>query len=166
MPIPVATLDALRSFPVQLGQFYAAIPEAYRNWQPPSWDGIPGESFSALGQVCHVRDIEIDGYQVRVRRMLEEDAPFLESLDGHALAAARSYAQADSREALAAFRAARVQTLRMIETAGDSALRRTGHFEGYGPVTLQGVVHFLCSHDQQHLACLQWLHGKLLCEAN
>ena len=28
-------------------------------------------------------------------------------------------------------------------------------FEGYGPVTLAALVHYLCSHDQQHLAGLQ-----------
>jgi hypothetical protein len=34
-------------------------------------------------------------------------------------------------------------------------------FEGYGPVTLRALVHYLCSHDQQHLAGLQWLLGKI-----
>jgi hypothetical protein len=28
-------------------------------------------------------------------------------------------------------------------------------------VTLRALVHYLCSHDQQHLAGLQWLLGKL-----
>jgi hypothetical protein len=26
---------------------------------------------------------------------------------------------------------------------------------------MRGLVHFLCSHDQQHLAGLQWLLGKI-----
>ncbi len=30
-----------------------------------------------------------------------------------------------------------------------------------GPTTLRGLVHYLCSHDQQHLAGLQWLLGKI-----
>ena len=34
-------------------------------------------------------------------------------------------------------------------------------FEGYGPLTLRALVHYLCSHDQQHLAGLQWLLGKI-----
>jgi hypothetical protein len=34
-------------------------------------------------------------------------------------------------------------------------------FEGYGRVTLRGLVHYLCSHDQQHLSGLQWLLGKI-----
>jgi hypothetical protein len=38
---------------------------------------------------------------------------------------------------------------------------RTAFFEGYGPLTLRSLVHYLCSHDQQHLAGLQWLLGKI-----
>jgi hypothetical protein len=38
---------------------------------------------------------------------------------------------------------------------------RRALFDGYGPLTLRGLVHFLCSHDQQHLAGLQWLMGKI-----
>ena len=80
------TLCALADFPEQLEKFYNAIPAGFRNWIPDSWDGIPSESFSAIGQVCHVRDIELDGYHVRIQRTLSEDEPTLESLDGYALA--------------------------------------------------------------------------------
>jgi hypothetical protein len=38
---------------------------------------------------------------------------------------------------------------------------RTAVFEDYGPVTMRSLVHYLCSHDQQHLAGLQWLLGKI-----
>jgi hypothetical protein len=34
-------------------------------------------------------------------------------------------------------------------------------FEGYGETTLRGLVHYLCSHDQQHLAGMQWLLGRI-----
>jgi hypothetical protein len=40
-------------------------------------------------------------------------------------------------------------------------LARRAEFEHYGPVTLRGLIHYLCSHDQQHLAGLQWLLGKI-----
>ncbi len=38
---------------------------------------------------------------------------------------------------------------------------RTGEFDGYGSLTVRGLVHYLCSHDQQHLAGMQWLLGKI-----
>ena len=156
-----ATLQAMADFPRQLELFYTAIPESHRNWTPSSWDGIPSETFSALGQVCHVRDIEIDGYHVRIQRTLAEDKPLLASLDGYELERERAYAAADAREALAAFRAARAKTMELLAGLTPEALERRAEFEGYGALTLRSLVHYLCSHDQQHLAGLQWLLGKI-----
>jgi hypothetical protein len=156
-----ATLQAMADFPRQLEQFYAAIPESHSNWTPASWDGIPSETFSALGQVCHVRDIEIDGYHVRFQRTLTEANPVLESLDGYVLEKERDYAAADAREALAAFRTARLKTMAMLSNVTPQQLDRRAQFEGYGALTLRSLAHYLCSHDQQHLAGLQWLLGKI-----
>ena len=156
-----ATLQALAAFPSQLETFYDAVPANYRHWAPSSWEGIPSETLTALEQVCHVRDIEADGYQVRFRRTLEEDKPLLESLDTYALARERRYGDADARRALADFRDARARTVRMLSALDASAFDRSAEFEGYGTVTLRGLVHYLCSHDQQHLAGLQWLLGKI-----
>jgi len=64
------TLDALATFPLQLEAHYAAVPLEFKNWSPPSWEGVPSEPLSAIEQVCHVRDIEIDGYHVRFHRTL------------------------------------------------------------------------------------------------
>ena len=156
-----ATLLALAIFPDQLEQFYAAVPTRRANWTPPSWDGILSESLTAIGQVCHVRDIEIDGYQVRIERALTETNPLLPSLDTYELAKARNYGSANAAEALATFRAARRKTLDRIANLDASALERRAVFEGYGWVTVRGLIHYLCSHDQQHLAGLQWLLGKM-----
>jgi hypothetical protein len=160
-PLHAATLQAMADFPRQLEQFYEAIPESHRDWTPPSWEGIPSETFSALGQVCHVRDIEVDGYHVRFERTLAETHPRLESLDGYVLEKERHYAAADAKEVFAAFRAARARTLDILAGLTPEALQRTAEFEGYGALTLRSLVHYLCSHDQQHLAGLQWLLGKI-----
>ena len=61
---------------------------------------------------------------------------------------------------LATFRAARAATMAMISGLSDAQLARTAVFEGYGPLTLHSLIHYLCSHDQQHLAGLQWVLGK------
>jgi hypothetical protein len=59
------------------------------------------------------------------------------------------------------FRAARAATLALLRGLDDRDLARRADFEGYGPVSLRSLVHYLCSHDQQHLAGLQWLLGKV-----
>jgi hypothetical protein len=129
-------------------------------WRPESWDGCPSETFSALEQVCHLRDIERDGYHVRIRRMLDETSPSLESLDSYELARQRRYESADLGAAFALFRDARAATVTQLRAVSDEQLARTGEFAEYGRLTLRALVHYLRSHDQQHLAGLQWLAGK------
>ncbi len=155
------TLHALAEFPGQLEAHYAAVPDAFKHWAPPSWEGIPSEHLTAIEQVCHVRDIEIEGYQRRFERVLHEANPALAAIDTDALARDRSYATADAAEALATFRAARARTVELLARLSPAQFMRPAEFEGYGPSSLLGLVHYLCSHDQQHLAGLQWLLGKI-----
>jgi hypothetical protein len=154
------TLDALALFPRQLEAHYRAIPAGFEHWAPPSWDGIPSEPFTAIEQVCHVRDVEIDGYHVRFQRTLHESVPLLPALPT-TLAVQRDYAHAGAIDALASFDAARARTITLLSGLSADQLARTAVFEDYGPVTLRSLAHYLCSHDQQHLAGLQWLLGKI-----
>jgi len=156
-----ATLDALASFPDRLETHYGAVPDGFGMWGPASWVGSPSEDFTALEQICHVRDIEIDGYHVRFVRTLKEDRPFLPGVDGNVLRRERAYADAFAPDVLKAFRRAREETLELLATVSTTQWDRGADFEGYGPVTVRGLVHYLCSHDQQHLAGLQWLCGKI-----
>jgi hypothetical protein len=155
-----ATFDALREFPARLERFYAAIPPDAGNWRPDSWHGIPSEPFTPLEQLCHVRDIEIDGYHARFARMLRENEPVLANIDGEALARERNYAGAGATQVLAQFRDARARTLAAIETFTPEQLQRRAFFDG-AHTTLRGLVHLLCSHDQQHLSGLQWLLARI-----
>ena len=154
------TLAALAAFPQQLEAFFEMIPAGFRNWKPASWEGIPSEPFSAIEQICHVRDIEVDGYRERFQRALQETHPVLGNVDGETLAIERAYSGADPREAFAAFRAARTRTLGTIAAFTPEQLERTAVFDG-APITVRGLVHMLCSHDQQHLAGLQWLMARI-----
>ena len=154
-------LEALSSFPDQLHALFELIPHGYRNWKPDTWEGIPSEPFSAIEQICHVRDIEVEGYQVRFERLLHEESPKLASLDGAALAVAKRYSAADPESVFNEIRQARRRTLERISNLSEVQLVRRGQFEGYGEVTVQGLIHYLCSHDQQHLAGLHWLLGKI-----
>jgi hypothetical protein len=155
------TIAALETFPAQLEHHFGAFPPEFAHWTPPSWEGVPSEPFTAIEQVCHVRDIEIEGYQVRIRRTLEEHEPLLPSIDSESVARERDYGSANVSEVFAQFRAARATTLQMLRVIQPAQLQRRAVFEGYGPVSLRGLVHYLCSHDQQHLAGLQWLLGKM-----
>ncbi|HXA46693.1 MAG TPA: DinB family protein, partial [Burkholderiaceae bacterium] len=145
----------------------AAIPVELINWAPPSWEGVPSEEFTAIEQLCHLRDIEVDGYHLRFHRTLNEVNPVLASIDSEALAKQRGYGSkgaSEATEALSTFRQARAKTVALIATLSDEQLSRSAVFEGYGPLTVRSLVHYLCSHDQQHLSGLQWLLGKMEAE--
>jgi hypothetical protein len=158
--IPESTLEALAAFPGTLKRCFFSFPEHRRNWKPTSWDGIPSERLSAIEQLCHVLDVETEGYQLRFRRTCIEHNPVLADLPGEAMAAQRRYSEADPDRVLQAFAAARSVTVAAIGNFTDAQLRRPAMFEGR-PMTLRGLVHLLGSHDFQHLAGLQWLLARL-----
>lgn len=164
--LPADLLRGLEGMPRQLARELGPIPRDRLDWKPDSWAGCPSEHFSAIEQVCHLRDIEREGYQVRIRRMLEEASPSLESLDGHALARERRYEAEELPAALAAFRDARAATVERLRGLSEGELARTGDFAEYGRLTLRALVHYLRSHDQQHLAGIQWLAGRIASAAS
>jgi hypothetical protein len=159
--IESVTLKSLEAFPLQLEAHYDAIPADFKHWAPCSWDGVPSEAFTAIEQICHVRDIEVEGYHLRFHRTLHEINPILASIDSEPLAIARSYGAANAKEVFASFGIARAKTMSMLINLNDETLNRTAIFEGYGSLTLRSLAYYLCSHDQQHLAGLQWLLGKI-----
>jgi hypothetical protein len=153
-------LAALARFPQALRAHWATIPTAHARFRPDAWDGIPSEHFDPLGQLWHLRDIEREGYHVRFRRTLEEDAPLLADIDSYALADARG-PRGPAEVALAEFEAARAQTVAMLKALTPEQLARPATFEGFGPITVRGLMHLLCSHDHQHLSGLQWLACRI-----
>jgi len=81
-------------------------------------------------------------------------------LGGEQLAEERGYAMANAADTLVRFKAARAETIRIVSALTDDQLERVAIFENR-PTTLRGLVHFLCSHDFQHLAGLQWLLARM-----
>jgi hypothetical protein len=155
-----ATLEALVAFPAQLKAHFYSFPTSHQNWRPSSWDGIPSERLTAIEQLCHVKDVEIEGYQERFRRTRTEHNPVLPDLPGELMAQERRYVSADATRVLAEFADARVATVAAIRAFSDTELGRVATFEGK-TTTLAGLVHLLCSHDCQHLSGLQWLLAKI-----
>lgn len=154
-------LDDLAAMPDRFEALFCQLPRRHWHWLPADWVGATDERFDAVGQACHLRDIEIDGYHVRFGRTLREDRPDLVSIDSYELAKERNYAVDDLAAALASFRRARRETVAMLQTARPDDWERTATFAEHGEVTLRGLAHILRSHDLQHLACLHWLLAKI-----
>ncbi|MDZ4866426.1 MAG: DinB family protein [Alphaproteobacteria bacterium] len=154
------SIESLRAFPETLRAFIATVPGETLDWRPKSWEGIPSEELTVRQQLCHLRDIEADGYIVRIKRVLAEQNPALASIDTYALIEPRNYDRTEVEAAIDAFTAARKKTMQILDAVEPEDFARRGAFEGYGDVTLAGLIHYLCSHDQQHLAGIQWLLGQ------
>ena len=152
---------SLSTMPTEVTKVLQLFPAAGLDWKPKSWEGIPGEKFSAIEQICHLRDIESDGYHNRIEAVLNGNNPTLTSIEGYELATQRNYKDANLTEAISAFHSAREKTIIMIKSVEGSQWDRIGYFDGYGTITLRALIHFLCSHDLEHLASLRWLLGKL-----
>jgi hypothetical protein len=153
-------LADLARMPAELEEALELFPEQALAWRPPSWHESPGEHFCAIEHVCHVRDIEVDGYHVRFSRVLQEDVPELASIDGHHLALMRKYLAQSPAKVMGEFRAARERTIALLVENWEQR-NRQGTFADFGKVTFEGLAHVLRSHDLQHLAGMHWLHAKL-----
>lgn len=140
-----ALLNALGRLPQRLSALLNT--EAPECWNPSPPAGV----FSLVEHLCHLRDLEAEGYQPRIRRLLQEDLPTLHEIDGSQWAVERRYAQQSAPQALQAFTRLRGQTLAMLREALPLHAGRRGLFGGFGIVTLAGLAHEMLRHDQGHL---------------
>ena len=118
------------------------------------------DDFSVLENICHLRDIEIEGYSERIVRILEEDNPSLADVDGARLAIERNYNDQDGKAALKAFCAARDQNIDLLKDLSPEQLTRAGTLEGVGPISLEKLMHMMVEHDQGHVAELMTISRR------
>ena len=128
-----------------------------------AWTRRPGNGgFSLVEHVCHLRDIDEDGYGERVARILAEERPSLPDIDGDALARQRDYQSQDLEAALSAFAAARWQISARLAKLTPEERRRTGLMAAIREITVEGLVGAMLAHDSEHLDQLSELRGELV----
>jgi hypothetical protein len=109
-----------------------------------------GDEFCVVEHVCHLRDLERDGFAPRIRSVLNEGNPLLFGFDGAAVAAAADYRSENPFTALNAFLEARKQNVDLLRSVPEPGYARVGHYEGGGPLTLAAVVAGMLDHDGDH----------------
>lgn len=108
------------------------------------------EEFSLVEQICHLRDIEAEGYTLRIGRILDEDHPQLPDLDGSRLAIERDYQSQDAAVALTEFSTARIANVERLRGLSEVQWERAGELEGTGRVTVAQLVQMMHEHDSVH----------------
>ena len=113
-------------------------------WKPS------GDQFSFVENACHLRDIEVEGYGARIRKLMAEDGPQLPDVDGARLARERDYNTQDFSSALDEFARARAENVRAIKNLSAEQLNRGGVLEGVGQITLGKLFLLMREHDEAH----------------
>lgn len=124
------------------------------------WKYAPQE-FSALEHICHLCDLEREGYAARIEKLLHEEQPFLPDFDGSRIAAERDYNNQQSAIMLDAFAEARASNVRAARNLTAEHLARSGTLERVGRITLGEVLLKMREHDEAHLQELNILREQL-----
>ena len=150
-----AKLAELAVMPRRFAEIAAGI--APVRWKTRAKDG----KFSLQEHACHLRDIEIEAYRVRLERMLAEPTPALADVDGGKLARERDYHRQDLAAARTAFAAVRADMLQRLAGLSPEERRRTGVIDGVGDINVEGLVEMMLAHDAEHLGDLENLRQEL-----
>ncbi len=140
--------DVLEQTPEIIGRYIASLSDT--EVRRRKIDG----AFSPVEDVCHLRDLEIEGYAVRINRILNEHEPVLADFDGGRIAVEREYTNQNIREAFDAFTEARKQNLARLRELPSEELAREGILEGVGRVSLKRLLLLMREHDEGHLQTL------------
>ncbi len=119
------------------------------------------DEFTALENLCHLRDIEVEGYSQRIMKIVKENQPSLPDIDGGRLAIERDYNHQDANEALAQFNRARASNVEILRGLSETDMSREGTLEGMGTVTLEKLVQMMQEHDEGHVSELQAIRRRI-----
>ena len=143
-----ASIFKLANAPILLRDLFKRLDAAKMRVKPnPSL-------FSPLEDAWHLCDIEREGYLVRIRRILTEELPVLENLDGDRIAIERRYNELELPAAIEGFAAARAASLSLLQGLAAQAWERRAQFENR-VIDLKTLIDMMVEHDQGHLLSIQ-----------
>lgn len=137
-------IEFLEATPAVFRKLAQGLADKDLRWKPS------GDQFSFVENACHLRDIEVEGYGARIRKLLTENHPQLPDVDGSRLARERDYNSQAFDAALDEFARARDENLRAIKNLSAELLNRTGVLEGVGEITLGKLFLLMREHDESH----------------
>ncbi len=148
---PAALLEELDAFPSRLERWAERLPADGARRKPAQ------DTFSFLENVWHLADLEREGYGARIRRLREEEGPFLPDFQGGRLARERRYNERDLTEGLRTFARARGDNLAVLRGLSEPEWDRVGEQEGVGAVRLRDLPRMMREHDRSHRAEIEAL---------
>jgi DinB family protein len=139
-------IEKLSAAPRQAAELVHGLSEEQLSWKPAP------ETFSMRENILHLRDIDVEGYEHSMRRILNEEAPTLQDVNGGKLARERNYNVQPVEPALLEFGRSRATSMARLSGCSLADLERTAEMEGSGKVTLRRLLEMWIRHDADHLA--------------
>jgi hypothetical protein len=143
-PIEATALAVLRSTPDVVRALVAGVPQATSN--QPRDDG-----WSVKDALAHVLDVEIGVIPVRIRRILDEDRPFIRSIDAPARLVEGGYRERTVSSLLDELAARRERNVAWLRELSLDKLARAGDHDEAGEITAGDLAHQWAYHDLMHL---------------
>jgi FMN phosphatase YigB (HAD superfamily) len=139
---PVATLQAT---PAVLRTISQNMTEAQWTHHPDPAEWCPAEI------VCHLRDVDIEVNIPRIRKIIQEDNPFLPGMDTDRWNEERQYHYQDGLQALDSFTLARIRLLALLTETQSTHWQRTARHSIFGRTDINELVSFIAGHDRIHI---------------
>ena len=145
-------MNFLASTPRRVAALFVSLEPELHRVRP---DGQP---FAFAEHLWHLADLETEAFQARLRRLMDENYPFLPDFDGAAAARHRDYLAKEPAEGLRRFAAARARTLELLDRVKAHEWDRAGEQQGAGELRLADLPARMLAHDRAHL---EELHSLL-----
>ena len=145
----------------QLSETPQRVEDVVRGLSEEQLSWKPTEFFSIRENVLHLRDIDIYGYEKRLRLMLTEDYPVLADINGASLAIERNYNAQPIRPALDDLRRSRAISVQRLRGTSTQDLNRKAEMQGAGPIDVRRLLELWTEHDRGHLADLMELRRAI-----
>ena len=144
-PDVIQTAALLRAQATAVRAETAALGDALCRWRPAEGEWCVNE---VLG---HLIEAERRGFNGRIRTMLAEDEPRLQSWDQEAVARERRDRERASRDLVAEFETLREDSAHLVEGLRPDQLDRAGHHPLVGRVTVRDLLNEWVHHDRNHV---------------
>ena len=142
-PVNPTVFAVLEATPPVLRALFAKLPDA--TGTEPLDDG-----WSARHVLAHVLDTE-EVIVGRMRRIVEEDRPFIASIDPLARLQAAGYLERNVDSLLHDFETRRAEGIAWLRSATDAQLARLGEHDEAGEISAADHAHQWAYHDLMHL---------------
>lgn len=148
-------IEKLSLTPQQVEEIVRDLSEAQLAQKPGA------EMFSLRENILHLRDIDVEGYERRVRLILREFNPTFPDLDGARLSQERDYNRQPVGPALDDFRRSRAASVQKLKDCSEHDLERRAEMQGVGAIDLRRLLELWMEHDRGHVVDMMELRRAM-----